>query len=273
MLVQLQGIISTITLLDIFDIVIVGLFLYNFYFMLKNTQAMTLVKGLLLLTIVMIMSKWLELNVVNWLLEKFMTVVLIALPVVFQPELRRGLEHLGRGKFLQKGFNLNLAEKSVFFNEIVNTVSMFARDNIGALIVIERETGLNDYIDTGIKVDGVISREFLTNIFIPNTPLHDGAVIIRGNRLQAAGCLLPLTQERNLSKELGTRHRAAIGLTEQTDAVVIVVSEETGVVSIAVNGKLTRYLTKDDLLENLNLLFKPQNSSVGEFFNRGNSTS
>ncbi|MDL2280937.1 diadenylate cyclase CdaA [Selenomonadales bacterium OttesenSCG-928-I06] len=271
MVVQLQGIISTITILDVLDIVIVGLFFYNFYFMLKNTQAMTLVKGLLLLMIVMLGSKWLDLNVVNWLLEKFMTVVLVALPVVFQPELRRGLDHLGRGKFLQKGFSLNLAETNILFTEIVNTVAMLARNKIGALIVIERETGLNEYIDTGIKVDGLISREFLTNIFIPNTPLHDGAVIIRGNRLQAAGCLLPLTQERNLSKELGTRHRAAIGLTEETDAVVIVVSEETGIVSIAVNGRLTRYLTKDDLLENLSLLFKQKPSSMSEFFSRRSS--
>ncbi|BBB91424.1 MAG TPA: diadenylate cyclase CdaA [Methylomusa anaerophila] len=266
MLLQIKGIISTINLLDIADIVIVAVVLYKLYFMIKDSRAVALLKGLIVLLLATLVSKWLGLNVVNWLLQKSMTVVLVALPVVFQPELRRALEHLGRGRFFQGSSLLNAEEKETLFAEIARTVAVLSKNKIGALIVLERDTGLNDYIETGIKVDGLITSEFLTNVFIPNTPLHDGAVIIRGNRMQAAGCLLPLTEDRSLSKELGTRHRAAIGITEQTDAVVIVVSEETGIISVARGGRLIRYIDCDKLVEHLRPLFAAKPSSLSEFF-------
>lgn len=247
MLLQIRGLISTVTLLDIVDIVIVAFVLYKLYFMIKDTRAVALLKGLVVLLFATLVSKWLGLNVINWILNKTMTVVLVALPVVFQPELRRALEQLGRGNFFRKGGSLDAEETERLLNEVAKAVTVLAKNKIGALIVFEREIGLNDYIETGLKVDGLVSSEFLTNVFIPNTPMHDGAVIVRGNRVMAAGCLLPLTEDRTLSKELGTRHRAAIGITEQTDSVVVVVSEETGTVSYAEGGHLSRYLDGDAL--------------------------
>lgn len=272
MLLQIRGIISTITLLDIADMVIVALVLYKLYNMIKETRAVSLLKGLIVLLVATLVSKWLGLNVINWLLQKTMTVVLVALPVVFQPELRRALEHIGRGKFLHRNRLLNEEEAESLVLELTKAVSVLSKNKIGALLVLERETGLNDYIETGIKVDGLVSGEFLINIFIPNTPMHDGAVVIRGNRVMAAGCLLPLSDDRSLNKELGTRHRAAIGVTEQTDAVVIVVSEETGIISVARGGYLSRYFDADSLKENLNSLFMTKASSFSDFFNWRSST-
>lgn len=244
---EMEGIIQTITALDLVDILIVTYFLYRLYQMLKNTRAASLVKGLLVLLLAALVSKSLHLHVINWLLEKSMTVVLVALPVVFQPELRRALEQIGRGRLFRKTVVLDEEEVEHMLSALVTAVMAMSRNRIGALIVLERETGLDDYIETGTQIDALISHEMFLNIFIPNTPLHDGAVIIRANRIKAAGCLLPLTEARNLSKELGTRHRAAIGLSEQTDALVLVVSEETGTISLARGGILQRYLTAEDI--------------------------
>lgn len=244
---EMEGIIQTITALDLVDILVVTYFLYRLYQMLKNTRAASLVKGLLVLLLAALVSKSLHLHVINWLLEKSMTVVLVALPVVFQPELRRALEQIGRGRLFRKTVVLDEEEVEHMLSALVTAVMAMSRNRIGALIVLERETGLDDYIETGTQIDALISHEMFLNIFIPNTPLHDGAVIIRANRIKAAGCLLPLTEARNLSKELGTRHRAAIGLSEQTDALVLVVSEETGTISLARGGVLQRYLTAEDI--------------------------
>lgn len=244
---EMEGIIQTITALDLVDILVVTYFLYRLYQMLKNTRAASLVKGLLVLLLAALASKSLHLHVINWLLEKSMTVVLVALPVVFQPELRRALEQIGRGRLFRKTVVLDEEEVEHMLSALVTAVMAMSRNRIGALIVLERETGLDDYIETGTQIDALISHEMFLNIFIPNTPLHDGAVIIRANRIKAAGCLLPLTEARNLSKELGTRHRAAIGLSEQTDALVLVVSEETGTISLARGGVLQRYLTAEDI--------------------------
>ena len=260
---QLQGVLSTIGLLDLIDVAIVAYVLYRMYYMIKDTRAVALLKGLFVLLAATALSKWLGLNVINWVLQKTMTVVLVALPVVFQPELRRALEQLGRGKLFRKT-DLNVEEMELVLNELVAATTAMARNKIGALIVLERETGLSDYIETGVKVDGLVSSEFLINIFIPNTPMHDGAVIIRGNRVMAAACLLPLTEERSLSKELGTRHRAAIGLSEQTDALIIVVSEETGTISVAMEGTLTRHLDGQSMKELLRPLIIPQVQTLHE---------
>lgn len=249
MLVQLQGLLTTVNILDLIDIVVVAYFLYRIYLMLKNTRAATLVKGLLVLVLFMLISRWLNLHVISWLLEKSMTVIMVALPVVFQPELRRALEQIGRGRLFNKGSELDEQEMEEMLNTVANATVIMSRRKEGALMVFERETGLEERIETGVAVDGLISDSLLLNIFEKDTPLHDGAVIIRGKRIVAASCLLPLTENRNLSQELGTRHRAAIGISEQSDAVVLVVSEETGAVSIARNGELMRYLTADDVKE------------------------
>ena len=249
MLVQLQGLLTTVNILDLIDIVVVAYFLYRIYLMLKNTRAATLVKGLLVLVLFMLISRWLNLHVISWLLEKSLTVIMVALPVVFQPELRRALEQIGRGRLFNKGSELDEQEMEEMLNAVANATVIMSRRKEGALMVFERETGLEERIETGVAVDGLISDSLLLNIFEKDTPLHDGAVIIRGKRIVAASCLLPLTENRNLSQELGTRHRAAIGISEQSDAVVLVVSEETGAVSIARNGELMRYLTADDVKE------------------------
>jgi len=244
---QIQGVLYTVSILDILDIIVVAYFLNKLYQMLKNTRAASLVKGLLVLFAATLVSKWLNLYVINWLLEKSMTVVMVALPVVFQPELRRALEQIGRGKLFRKSTVLNELQVEDMLEAVATAADDMSRHKIGALIVFERETGLSDYIETGIQVDGIITTQLFENIFIPNTPLHDGAVIIRGDRIIAAGCLLPLTEARNLSQELGTRHRAAIGLSEQSDALVLVISEETGTISLARSGSLQRYLTHQDI--------------------------
>jgi len=243
LLLQLQGLLKTISILDVLDILVVAYFLFRIYLMLKNTRAATLVKGLLVLFI----SKWLNLHVITWLLEKSMTVVMVALPVVFQPELRRALEQIGRGRLFHKHNELDEKELEDMLNAVTNATEIMSRRKIGALMVFERETGLEERIETGVPIDGLISDSLLLNIFEPDTPLHDGAVVIRGNRIVAASCLLPLTEARNLSQELGTRHRSAIGISEQSDALVLVVSEETGTISLARNGELHRYLTGEDI--------------------------
>ena len=258
MIVQLQGLISTIGVLDIIDIVVVAYFLYRVYLMLKNTRAATLVKGLLVLVGFMIICRTLNLHVISWLLEKSMTVIMVALPVVFQPELRRALEQIGRGKLFRKGSELDEQEINAMLDAIASATKAMSAAKVGALMVFERATGLVERIETGVPIDGLVSSGLIQNIFVKDTPLHDGAVIIRGNRVVAACCLLPLTENRNLSQELGTRHRAAIGLSEQSDAMVLVVSEETGAISIARNGELMRYLTVDDVKDILrNAIVQP----------------
>jgi len=247
MMMQLQGLLSTIRMLDIIDILVVAVILYQLYYMIRGTRAITLLKGLLVIGVFSIASKWMDLHVVNWLLEKAITVLIVALPIVFQPELRKALEQLGRGRFINRSSIVDDDELMRVIDSVVHACETMARQKIGALIVFERSVGLGDFNDTGIYIDAVVSEELLGNIFIPNTPLHDGAVIIRENRVVAAGCLLPLTQDRTLSSELGTRHRAAIGLTEQADALVVVVSEETGTISYAYGGHVYRHFDGDNL--------------------------
>lgn len=247
MMIQLQGLLSTITFLDVIDIVVVAYFLYRLFLMLKNTRAATLGKGLMVLIGFTLICRWLNLHVISWLLEKSMTVIMVALPVVFQPELRRALEQIGRGKLFHKGSELDEQELEEMLDSVAHATKVMSKNKVGALMVFERATGLAERIETGVPIDGLVSSGLLQNIFVKDTPLHDGAVVIRGNRVVAACCLLPLTENRNLSQELGTRHRAAIGMSEQSDAMILVVSEETGTISIARNGELMRYLTVDDV--------------------------
>lgn len=267
--------IINLRLLDILDILIVAIVLYKLILLIRGTKAVQLIQGLAVIFIASAVSKWLGLYTVNWLLRSTITVVLVALPVVFQPELRRTLEQLGRGKllaeplpFLSKEDTLDIHKTA---EEIIQAVLSLAKNRIGALLVLERNTGLKDFIETGIAIDGLVSAQLLGNIFIPNTPLHDGALIIRGSRIIAAGCFLPLTENPAVSKELGTRHRSAIGLSEETDALVIVVSEETGIISIAEGGELKRYMDEKKLRPILNELYQPKNS-LGFYFKKWRET-
>ncbi len=259
---QVRGVLSTITLWDILDIVIVAVILYKVYELLQDTRALTLVKGILVLLALTMVCGWLDLHAISWLMQKTITLLFVALPIVFQPELRRALEHLGQGKFLGPKFFLDDEEARSVVNELGKAVRIFSKNKIGALLVIERNMGLNDISATGIHIDGLITADFLVNVFIPNTPLHDGAAVIRGKRLIAAGCLLPLTENRSLSTELGTRHRAAIGLSEQCDALIVVVSEETGTISIAENGRIVRHLTVEKMQALLRPVFGTPQSGI-----------
>jgi len=238
----------------IIDIVLVTIIIYQLLMLIKGTRAVQLLKGLFVLLIVSVLSRQLGLKTLTWIVDNVWTMLLVALPVVFQPELRRALEQLGRGKFITMHPNSTTAEEyKKLIDELVRCTQVLSQSRIGALIVIEKQTGIQEFIDTGVKIDGVVSSEFLVNIFIPKSPLHDGAVILRGDRVAAAGCFLPLTQDSGLQKDLGTRHRAAIGLSEVSDAIVIIVSEETGVISTAKNGQLSRFLDDKslrDLLKN-----------------------
>ena len=255
MLEQLQALGRTIGLLDVIDTGLVAFFLYRIYIMLKNTRAAALVKGLMVLASLVIVSKWLNLHVINWILEKAITMMMVALPVVFQPELRRALEQIGRGRLFRKRVELDETELNDMIEAVANAAVIMGQRKVGALIVFERSVGLEERIETGVKIDGLVTDSLLLNIFEKDTPLHDGAVIIRGNRIVAASCLLPLTDARGLSQELGTRHRAAIGISEQSDALVVVVSEETGTVSVTRNGEIYRYLRREDVVDMLQSAF------------------
>ena len=265
---QLQGIISTIGFLDVVDILIVAAILYKVYEMLQETRAITLVKGLVVLLTISVICSWLNLHVISWLLQKTISLLFVALPIVFQPELRRALEHLGQGKLFGKSVFLNDDEARNVVDELAKAAKSLSATKTGALIVIEREMKLNDISSTGIHIDGLITSDFLLNVFIPNTPLHDGAAVVRGNRLISAGCLLPLTDNRNLSTELGTRHRAAIGLSEQCDALILVVSEETGTISIAENGHIIRHLDTENLKAALRPAFTTPHNNMSDLLLR-----
>lgn len=238
---------TNIRVLDVIDIGIVAFVFYKILMLIKETRAEQLIKGLIILLVMLKLSEWAKLYVVHYILMNTMTLGVVALLIVFQPELRRALEYIGRSKFLSKSMDATDESFNSMASNLVNAVISLSREKIGALIVIERETGLNEIIQTGVKIDGMVSSGLLINVFIPNTPLHDGAVIIRRDRIMAAGCFLPLSETQSISKELGTRHRAAIGIAEQSDAVVIIVSEETGTISVATNGKLTRHLDGNSL--------------------------
>lgn len=239
----------------VIDISIVAFVLYKLLLLIRETRAEQVLKGLAILLFATKLSEILQFNTIYWILKNTATVGVIALLIVFQPELRRALEQIGRGQLFDRLFLRDDMDPSILINEVVRSVQNLARMKVGALIVIERKTGINEIIETGVKIDGELSSALLENIFVVNTPLHDGAVVIRGDRIAAAGCFLPLTENNNISKQLGTRHRAAIGITEVSDAIAIVVSEETGVISIADNGKLTRYLDAKALKEILKKVY------------------
>lgn len=246
---QVFEIFSNIGVRDIIDMLIVATVFYKLYMLIRETRAEQLIKGLLILLVATKLSEWAKLYVVNYILKNTMTLGLIALLIVFQPELRRALEYLGRSRLLSKSFvELEDEDLDTKINEITDAVASLSRQKIGALIILERETGINDVIETGNIIESRISSSLLINIFFPNAPLHDGAVVIRGEKIMAAGCFLPLSENPSLSKELGTRHRAGLGITENSDCIAVIVSEETGAISVAKEGKLSRFLDIDTLV-------------------------
>lgn len=241
---------------SILDIAIVAYVLYKLLMLIRGTRAVQLIKGIVILLIASNVSDLVGLNTIQWILEQTWAVIFVALAVIFQPELRRALEQLGRGQFFSTNMS-SLATGDVIrlIDELTGAIVSCAKTKTGALIILERETGLKDYIETGIRIDAIVSEELLTNIFVKNTPLHDGATIIRGDRVVAAACFLPLTDNPYISVALGTRHRSAIGISEVSDALALVVSEETGVISMARDGKLIRYLDEKQLREILSSTF------------------
>ncbi len=238
-----NNIISGVGITDVIDVTIVAYLIYKILGFIRETRALQLVKGLLILVLITVVSEQFNLYTLNWILKNTISLGVIALVIVFQPELRRALEYVGRSKFITPQFaQMDKERVKTITAAIIKAVDFFSSNKVGALIIMERETVLNDIAETGTKINAEISTELLGNIFYEGAPLHDGATIIRGDRVYAAGCVLPLTQSKTLSKDLGTRHRAGIGITENSDAIAIIVSEETGIISIAVDGKLSRFL-------------------------------
>ncbi|CAM4491616.1 diadenylate cyclase CdaA [Paenibacillus tarimensis] len=235
---------------DIIDVGIVSYIIYKLILLIRGTRAVQLIKGIFVLVATWAISTWLNLYTLKWLMNQMFTFGVVTVLIIFQPELRRALEQLGRGKLFGRTTYVD-RDISDRISEIIKAVNYLSARKIGALIVFERDTGLNEYIESGISMQSRISSELLINIFIPNTPLHDGAVIIRGNQIMAAACYLPLSENPFISKELGTRHRAAIGVSEVCDAISIVVSEETGQVSLAVHGMVVRDIKEESLISKL----------------------
>ncbi len=243
-------------LADILDILLVAVILYELIMLTRQTRGSAVLKGLVLLLLVTGVSNLLGLTSLNWLLMSVINNGAVVLVILFQPELRKALEQVGRGAMLETGRGDTADDRERIISEIIQCLTDLSRRRVGALIVFEQKTGLKDIIETGTTLDAAISAPLLENIFEPNTPLHDGAVIIRGTRVVAGACILTLTESRAVSRELGTRHRAAIGVSETTDAVVLIVSEETGIISMAKEGRITRHLDAKSLREILGGLYE-----------------
>ncbi len=255
---QIVYALSNIRFFDLVDILIIAFVIYKAIEFFKESRAGQLLKGIALLFFVYLIANWFELVTVKWLLLKLVNSVLIIAVIIFQPEIRRVLEKMGHSRINYLGHQgTSVAQKQDIdrINDICKAVSNMQEKKIGALIVFERRTPLGEIIDTGTLIDATVSTELVQNIFFPKSPLHDGSLIIRNDRIVSAGCILPLTANNNINSQLGTRHRAAIGMSEVSDAIVVVVSEETGIVSVAKNGSIKRNFTpinlRDELLTEL----------------------
>ena len=243
----LINIIKNKSKLSILDNLVAAIIFYKAYILIKETRAEQLFKGIFLLVLLIPVSYILKLDMLNFIITKTLTVGVLSLVIIFQPEIRRVLEHLGRSAFDEKHISITKEDRNEIVNEIVTAVDNLSKTKTGALIAIEQSTGIAEIVASGTIIDAKISSALLENIFVVNTPLHDGATIIKKGRIHASGCVLPLTSNNNINKKLGTRHRAAIGLSEISDALVIIVSEETGTISLAVNGRLSRNYDKEKL--------------------------
>lgn len=252
----------TLRVSNIFEIIILAIILYEFMAWVKTTRAFALLKGIIVILVFLIIAYIFDFTTILWIAGKVINIAIIAVVVIFQPELRKALEQLGQKKYFKsilpftekKDKGERFSDKTV--NELVRACFELAKNKTGALIVIEQDILLTDYEKTGIPVDGIVTSQLLINIFEHNTPLHDGAVIVRGDRIVSATCYLPLSDNMQISKELGTRHRAAVGISEVTDTMTLVVSEETGNVSIAIAGELIRAVDQDYLKKKLTFIQK-----------------
>jgi len=245
---QIKVILSNLGINSIVDIALVYYVFYKGFMLIRDMRAKQLLKGIFLLIILIPIAEIFELHMVKWILDRTFQVGIIALVVVFQPEIRRALEYIGRtSMFSFSTLDRNSETSEYVIKEIVSATSSLARQKIGALMIFEQKIGLNDIVDSGTKLNAEISSGLLINIFIPNTPLHDGAVIIKDYSILAAGCFLPLTDNNLLSKDIGTRHRAAIGMTEKSDSIALIVSEETGFISYSIEGRLYRNIQIEEL--------------------------
>jgi diadenylate cyclase len=244
-------------LLDLLDIAIVAFIIYRIILLIKGTRAVQMLLGLAVILMVYMGSQVGGLYTVHWLLDNFLSSIILVIVVLFQNDIRRALIHVGRNPFFA---DLSYKEETEVMDELVKACVSMASKRIGALFVIEREMGIKDFLEVGVEIDAKVSSDLITSIFLPYSPIHDGALILQQGRLKRAGCFLPLTQNPEISKNLGTRHRAAIGLTELVDAVAIVVSEETGKISVVVGGRITRDLDGAALKRVLTRLLEPGSS-------------
>jgi len=242
-------------LVDVIDILIVAFLFYRLFAMIKGTRAAQMFVGLVFIVIASIIAQWFRLSALNWIIGSLKTVWVILFVILFQPELRALLTHVGQNRLLRA--LIRVGDGGVL-KEILGAVEDMSKERRGALIVVERDMGLREYIETGTKLDAAVTKELLETVFTPHSPLHDGAVVIRGDQIAAAGCILPLSETPGLSPILGTRHRAALGLAEETDACVFVVSEETGAISIAHKGELKWNLDEGQLRSELAAIFNPR---------------
>ena len=260
---ELKTAFLTIKITDVIDIFVMTFLIYKLIMLVKETRAAQLLKGLFVILIFSRIAVALNLYTVNWVISNIFTVGMVLIIVVFQPELRRAFEKLGRTNNWFSSIT-KIKEDSVHHktDEIVAAVASLSRQKIGALIVLEKNVGLTDIAETGTMLDAEISSELLINIFFPNSPLHEGAVLIRDEKILAAGCFLPLSTDNSISKELGTRHRAALGMSEKSDAFIIVVSEETGVISTVTNAEISRHIDSEMLRETLNKMFIEEDNSI-----------
>jgi len=248
---------------NIVDILLVAIVIFWLLKWFAGSRALQLLAGMSSLFFMYLISQYFHLHTIEWVLQKMLPVVVIVLVVVFQPELRRALERLGRNMWLAKVLLEGNKEKSiVFLNKVINAVEYLAKNKVGALIAIERIEGLEDFIESGLRLDTVVSEDIIISIFMKESPLHDGAIVLRGDRIEAARVIFPLTKSTFIDQRLGTRHKAAIGLSEITDAVVIVVSENTGIISMAEDGTLVRYMSRESLEERLLSLYQKEKRKI-----------
>lgn len=256
MLEQVLFALKNIRLFDLIDILVVAYVIYKCIELFKKSRAGQLMKGIVILMAVFLLAQWLDLVSLKWLLNKLIDSAIIVVAIIFQPELRRALERVGRGQFGAKGKTFGDDREIMLrcIDSVCKACATMQEQKIGALIVFERSTLLGEIADTGTSIDAEASSQLLSNIFFPKSPLHDGALILREGRVLSAGCILPLTSNEYLHSSLGTRHRAAVGMSENSDAAVVVVSEETGIISIAVNGEISRNYNMITLREELNRL-------------------
>ena len=268
MMTYLAALLTWRNFINLIDILVIWFLIYELMVLVRGTRAVQLFKGIIIIIVVKLISWYIGLTTVSWVMDQIINWGVIAMVVIFQPEIRRGLEHLGRGTMFTRTKTEN-EEEEALITQLDQAIQYMSKRRIGALIAIEMDTGLEEYIETGIPLDAEVTGALLINTFIPNTPLHDGAVLIKGGRIAVAAAYLPLSDSKLIPKELGTRHRAAVGISEVTDALTIVISEETGGVSITKDNELIRDMTQENYLKFLRAhLYKKESTDQNKLLDR-----